>query len=174
MRKSVEPEERCESTVLHPVCKDPKPRNASELAGQAKLQDVTGLDTSKKAWKGNSEAAIATPPGQPKLQEMGLNTSKKTRKGNFEVVTSTPPPPRSHSPFEDSVQRKVVGETTAETMSLLSASVEKYCPDNSESSGIKPVPGVSSFQYHVLAVDDSRVDQRVIEKLLKTSAYRGL
>ena len=142
VRKSSEPEEQCESAVLHLACKDPKPRNASELAGQVKVQDM-GLDTSKKMWKANPEAVIATLP------------------------------PRSHHPFEDSVQRKVVGETTAETMSLLSASVENYCPGNSELVGIKSVPGVSSFQYHVLAVDDSRTDQRVIEKLLRTSSYKG-
>jgi hypothetical protein len=82
-----------------------------------------------------------------------------------------PKPPRSHHPFEDPMSLKVVGETTAETMSLLSASVENYCPEISEN--IKQAPGVSSFQYHVLAVDDSRIDQRVIEKLLKTSSYKG-
>ena len=142
MRKSSEEEERCESAVLHLACQDPNCRDASEIAGLVKLQD------------------------------MGLNTSKKNRKVNSVAVTATPPP-RSHNSFEDSVHRKVVGETTAETMSLLSASVENYCPDNSDLVGSKQVPSVSSFQYHVLAVDDSRIDQRVIEKLLKTSSYKG-
>jgi len=115
---------------------------------------------------------------EPKLQEMGLDTSKKAGQCNAETLMATSsPPPRS---YEDTGQRKVVGETTAETTSLLSASVENYCPDSvqidllrSELVGIKPVPAVSAFQYHVLAVDDSRTDQRVIEKLLKTSSYKG-
>jgi len=115
---------------------------------------------------------------EPKLQGMGLDTSKKAGQSNAEtLIASSSPPPHS---FEDAGHRNVVGETRAETMSLLSASVENYSPDlaeidllRSELVGIKPMPAASTFQYHVLAVDDSRTDQRVIEKLLKTSSYKG-
>lgn len=113
---------------------------------------------------------------EPKLQNMGLDTSKKAGQSNGETLIASSSPPHS---FEDEGHRKLVGETTAETMSLLSASVENYNPDlaqidllRSELVGIKPMPAASSFQYHVLAVDDSRTDQRVIEKLLKTSSYK--
>lgn len=35
------------------------------------------------------------------------------------------------------------------------------------------VPSISDFEYHVLTVDDSKLDQKVVERLLKTSSYKG-
>ncbi|XP_024360075.1 two-component response regulator ARR4 [Physcomitrium patens] len=111
---------------------------------------------------------------ETKLQDMGFDKPKKARQSYSETSKATAPPTCT----EDPVQRKVVGETTAESISLISASIESYCAESvqkelrSDLVGIKPVPVVSSFQYHVLAVDDSRIDQRVIEKLLKTSSYK--
>jgi len=34
------------------------------------------------------------------------------------------------------------------------------------------VPSISDFEYHVLTVDDSKLDQKVVERLLKTSSYK--
>ena len=101
------------------------------------------------------------------MQDMGLDTSKKVGQSNSETLISPPP----HS-CEEKLQRKVVGETTVETMSLLSASFEHCCPD-SVLTGLNPVSDFSTIQYHVLAVDDSHFDRRVIERLLKTSSYKG-
>lgn len=38
----------------------------------------------------------------------------------------------------------------------------------------KSIPSISKSEYHVLAVDDSKIDQKVIERLLKTSSYKGM
>lgn len=120
---------------------------------------------------------------QPKARQSGQQAklqaeiSKKMRKQLCNSETSVTSTPVLLGP---SAQRiKVVGETTAETMSLLSATVENICPENKNNNnnnnalqtGTKPA--VSSFQYHILAVDDSHIDQRVIEKLLKVSSYKG-
>lgn len=131
---------------------------------------VSGEPDNWLSFQDSKPLIVSEPAGQSKLQDMGLDTSKKAGQSNAETLMATSaPPPHSH---EDTGQRKVVGETTAETISLLSASVENFSPD-SVLVGIKPVPAVSTFQYHVLAVDDSRTDQRVIEKLLRTSSYKG-
>ena len=35
------------------------------------------------------------------------------------------------------------------------------------------ITGDSHSQFHVLAVDDSLIDRKLIERLLKTSSYQG-
>uniref|UniRef100_A0A7I4BKH4 Response regulatory domain-containing protein n=1 Tax=Physcomitrium patens TaxID=3218 RepID=A0A7I4BKH4_PHYPA len=110
-----------------------------------------------------------------KLKETGSKKSKKTRQSNSEPSIAKP---QLSSSAEDPVQRKLVGEKTAESINLISASIESYCADPvhndllSELVGTKPVPMISSSQYHVLTVDDSRIDQRVVEKLLMTSSFK--
>lgn len=101
---------------------------------------------------------------------MGVDTVKKATNGGSETLSLVP----LHSHTDAGQQhRKVVGETTAETKSLLSASVENYNSPGADSSSVQIRSEFSAFQYHVLAVDDSRMDRRVIEKLLKTSSYKG-
>lgn len=34
--------------------------------------------------------------------------------------------------------------------------------------------GAAEAQFHVLAVDDSIIDRKLIERLLKTSSYQGI
>lgn len=103
---------------------------------------------------------------------MGVDSVKKATNGG---ETLSLVPLHSYSDTgqqQQQQQRKVVGETTAETKSLLSASVENYNTP-ADSSSVQIRSEFRAFQYHVLAVDDSRMDRRVIEKLLKTSSYKG-
>ncbi|XP_073386486.1 uncharacterized protein [Physcomitrium patens] len=169
VRKTLEAEVRGECGISHPPkdLKPPKPAEADVLGIPGLLHQTSGGSKPKKAFK---------LVGQTKLPDMGLDVLKKTRKrGNSDGATTIPSPAQF---FEDTLQKKVVGETRAETISLLSASLDNFCPDLvqknlllSELGAIKPAP-VNTFQYHVLAVDDSSIDQRVIERLLKTSSYR--
>lgn len=61
------------------------------------------------------------------------------------------------------------------------SSCENSCSEESRSEGPQfeentatSIPSISNAEYHVLAVDDSMIDQKVIERLLKTSSYKGM
>ena len=75
------------------------------------------------------------------------------------------------------LQRVCSSDHKAEALSSCSNS----CSEESRSEGLHSeensatsIPSISNSEYHVLAVDDSMIDQKVIEKLLKTSSYKGM
>jgi hypothetical protein len=79
------------------------------------------------------------------------------------------------------LQRVCSGDRKAEANGQHLSSCETSCSEESRSEGPESdeasatsIPGISNSEYHVLAVDDSMIDQKVIERLLKTSSYKGI
>ncbi|KAG0555267.1 hypothetical protein KC19_12G157200 [Ceratodon purpureus] len=77
------------------------------------------------------------------------------------------------------LQRICSGDRKVEANGDQLSSCENSCSEESRSEGPESdetsatsVPSISNSDYHVLAVDDSMVDQKVIERLLKTSSYK--
>lgn len=121
-----------------------------------------------KPWK------LLNPSGPTKFSNMCKDVSWKKRECKPEVAEAAP----SISGCQDTVKWKARVEKRPEAASLHSTLLEKVCPEpvltellrSEAAADMVPTDG---SEYHVLAVDDSIIDQKVIERLLKTSCYKG-
>lgn len=121
-----------------------------------------------KTWK------LLNPSGPTKFSNMCKDVSWKKRECKPEVAEAAP----SISGCQDTVKWKARVEKRPEATSLHSTLLENVRPEpvltellrSEAAADMVPTDG---SEYHVLAVDDSIIDQKVIERLLKTSCYKG-
>jgi len=73
----------------------------------------------------------------------------------------------------DTTHRVGTGDFKAEVEISVLEESRAECPQPDRISEIS-LPSISNSEYHVLTVDDSKIDQKVIERLLKTSSYKGM
>jgi two-component response regulator (ARR-A family) len=71
----------------------------------------------------------------------------------------------------DTTHRVGTGDFKAEVELSVIEESRAECPQPDRISEIS-LPSISNSEYHVLTVDDSKIDQKVIERLLKTSSYK--
>jgi two-component response regulator (ARR-A family) len=71
----------------------------------------------------------------------------------------------------DTTHRVGTGDYKAEVELSVIEESRAECPQPDRISEIS-LPSISNSEYHVLTVDDSKIDQKVIERLLKTSSYK--
>jgi len=112
---------------------------------------------------------ILVPAERAKLPSKCKDTSRKMRDCCKLDCTAVVQVNTCH----DATQRVGTGDHKAEVEISFTEETRAECP---QPDGIseKSLPSISNSEYHVLTVDDSKIDQKVIERLLKTSSYKGM
>lgn len=115
---------------------------------------------------------ILVPAERAKLPSKCKDTSRKMRDS---CKLDTPAVVQVNN-CHDAAQRVAPVDHKSEAIVENSVTVDEpraECPVPDGISAIS-IPSISNSEYHVLAVDDSLIDQKVIERLLKTSSYKGM
>lgn len=158
-----------ESTVMETMV-----QSVSNFEGKVECNMVSTYVHDLKPWK------LLKPAERARFQSICKEKSRKLRDCCRPECTGSLPPDACQSTVMHCVATEV--QIKAEANGLIQLSpVDDSGSEVSREGSPRPegciresIPSISNSEFHVLAVDDSLVDRKVIERLLKISSYKGI